>query len=435
MDRRLLAVGLAAGLVAAPAAVLQALCVGRSCERTRAATPEAPFCSLPASLRAGIAAGYRDARSPDLLAVAAQEPGIAGPADVAPGVPWPSTEDGGSRVPLAFGGGAIRGGAGIPAGTRLDAVAPTLAAALDLRRPHPEVRSGEEIPGIASGGARLGLIVAWRGVSSELLERRPGRWPVLRSLLREGAGTLRAEVGSLPLDPPAVLATIGTGGLPRQHGITGALLRNDAGEVVEAWGPGGPVPVIAALGDDLDARSGQAARVGLVGGDRSERGVIGGNWYLRNDRDDIRIDPGSTAAERAAAASRLMGSGYGADGTPDLLAVVLEGGIPAMDRATARLIGAARRASGGAFAVAVTATGRYDRDAVPAEEVLAEAPTPSGGIVAATPGGLFLDPQALNRADVPEDRLAAALEGVRDGGQLLIADAFPGFAVSLARYC
>ena len=34
----------------------------------------------------------------------------------------------------------------------------------------------------------------------------------------------RAETGSVPNDPIAVEATIGTGGLPSQHGITGALI-------------------------------------------------------------------------------------------------------------------------------------------------------------------------------------------------------------------
>ena len=441
MDRRLLAVAMAAGLVAAPAAALQAFCVGRSCARAQRAPASTPFCSLPGPTRDGLAAGYYDGRSPDLFAVTAASPGVTGPRQVAEDVPWPATgSTTAARVPLVFGGGAIRGGAEIPDDTALDAVAPTLAAALGVRRLHPEVRSGTEIPGVASGPrARLGLIVVWRGVSSALLERNPDRWPVLRDLLRDGAGTLRAQVGSLPLDPAAVLTTVGTGGLPRQHGITGAVVRSDSGDILEAWAPGAPPSVIAALGDDMDERSGQAARVGLVGGDRSERGLIGGNWYLSNDRDDVRTTERSTAAERAAATRRLLASGYGVDRTPDLLAVVLDDAVPAMDRATGEIVAAARRGSGGAFAVAVTATGAADRDAVSAEDLLAEVeartPLPTDGVVAMTPGGLFLDPAALAEADLPEDRIAAALEAAADGGRGLIADAFPGFAVSLARYC
>jgi hypothetical protein len=439
-DRRLLGVTFVAVLVAAPAVALQAMCVGRSCQRTRSPAAEAPFCSLPATTRAAVAAGYRDGRSPDLLAVTADEPGVTGPADVAPGVPWPSTAPGAGQVPLVFAGDAVRRGAEVRDGTTLDSVAPTLAAALGLRRPHPEVRSGTEIPGLVSGKrARLGLIVVWRGISSAVLERHPDRWPALRGLLGDGPGTLRSEVGSLPLDPPAVLTTIGTGGLPRQHGITGTLVRDDEGAVVEAWAEGAPFSVIAALGDDLDERSGQAARIGLVGGDPSERGLIGRNWYLRHDRDDVRIEAGSTAAERAAAARRLLASRFGTDRSPDLLAVVLDDTVGAMDRATAELVAAVRAAADGTFVAAVTATGGAGRDGIPAEELITtvrdRTEVPADGIVAATPGGLFLDPEALAEVDVPDDRIAAALEGVTVDGRRPIVDAFPGFAVSLARYC
>jgi hypothetical protein len=47
-------------------------------------------------------------------------------------------------------------------------------------------------------------------------ERRPGSFRTIRS---------------------PVEATIGTGGLPSQHGITGALIRNENGNVVRAFGP------------------------------------------------------------------------------------------------------------------------------------------------------------------------------------------------------
>ena len=66
-----------------------------------------------------------------------------------------------------------------------------------------------------------------------------------------------ATAGSLPLDPTAVETTIGTGGLPSQHGITGTWVRNAQGRLVRAFGPGAPTPVIAALGDDLDQRDGR----------------------------------------------------------------------------------------------------------------------------------------------------------------------------------
>jgi sialate O-acetylesterase len=46
-----------------------------------------------------------------------------------------------------------------------------------------------------------------------------------RPMLDDGAGTLEGETGSLPIDPAATLTTVGTGGLPSQHGITGSFVR------------------------------------------------------------------------------------------------------------------------------------------------------------------------------------------------------------------
>lgn len=437
-DRRLLAIATVAAAVAAPAVVLQVLCVGRSCERTGAVSARVPFCPLPASIRQGLAAGYRDARSPDVLAVTTEGGRIVGP-DAA----WPSvasSEEG--VVPLVFAGDAIRPRATIPSGTTLDAVAPTLSSAIGLRRPHPEVRSGEEIGEAVTAGSRsrLALVVVWRGVAAADLKARPGRWPILRGLLREGTGTLGADVGSLPLDPSAVLTTIGTGGLPRQHGITGRLVRNDAGRVVEAWGRGAPFSVIAALGDDLDERTGQRARIGLVAADPSDRGLVGGNWYLRNDRDDVRILDGATAGQQAAAAHRLLRTGYGQDRIPDLLAVTMEDSLGAMDRALGQVVAAARRAAEGRVTVAVTATGAGPPAGVPVRDVVSEvqdlAGVPPGAIVAATAGGLFLDPTSLAEAEVPEERILSTLRAVPDPDNgRLVADVFSGFAVSLARYC
>ena len=82
--------------------------------------------------------------------------------------------------------------------------------------------------------------------------------------MREGAGTIEAVTGSVPLDPAATLTTIGTGGLPSSHGITGSLVRDDDGTVRRAWSASGAGSVIATFADDLDAASGQRAAVGAV---------------------------------------------------------------------------------------------------------------------------------------------------------------------------
>ena len=432
-----------ATLIAAPAVVLRVLCVGQSCAQPLEVRTAIPFCSLPDDLRRRIGAGYRDGRSPDLLAVTAGT-GVVGGTGTPDGPAWPSVRVPTPRIPIVFSGTGVRPGATIPAGTGLADVSPTVAEIIDLRRPHPDVRSGEAVPGVASGDhPRLVVQVVWKGVGGPDLARRRSGWPVLRGLMRQGAATLRGEPGSAPLDPAALLTTLGTGGLPSEHGITGTMVRNDQGRVVRAWGPGSPFSVIAALGDDLDRRLRQEPRIGLVGTDGSDRGAIGGNWYLQGDRDDVRIGAGG-AAGQAAEAERLLDSGYGADDVPDLLVVVMRGSVRAMDRALGRVVDAARRVSGGSASVVVTSTGNAGAappvgDGATTERLVVRHVERSAGrdvVEAAVVGGLFLDQRVLAEGTVTQDDVLRALRELRTAdGRPVFADTFTGVAVTLARYC
>lgn len=434
--RLLLAVALAA-LVAVPAGVLAGLCIGNSCRRTGPADGPVPFCSLPPELRTSVANGFRDARSPHVLAVTGATP-LESPVA---GGSWPSIgEVRPPRVPLVFAGTAVSGDALVPDGTRLDAVAPTLAEMIGLRRPHPGVRSGEAIPGLASGEKpRLVVLVTWKGVTRRELERRPQLHPVLRGLMEDGAATISAGPGSLPADSAAILSTIGTGALPRDHGITGTIVRNDQGEVIEPWTEGAPFSVVAALGDDLDELTDQVARVGLIGTDVSDLGLIGGNWYIEHDRDDLIIEPDPDV--QAGTADELLVSGYGEDLITDLLGVVMDGPIPKMDEALGSILLAAKDVSGGSFVLAVTSTGSGGSDA-PEAFSLADLETEvqltlgADVIEAVTPGGFFLDQEEMTRTGLSDDRVVAALRQVKTAdGQPLFADVFPAIAVTFARYC
>ncbi len=112
--------------------------------------------------------------------------------------------------------------------------------------------------------------------------------------------------GSLPEEPAATLTTIGTGGLPSQHGITGNLIRDKRGAPVPAWSADAPTSVIATLADDWDHATGQAAKIGLIAPDQTDQGLVGGTWYLSHDRDDLvfgRPDP--VDGRRAVARRRL----------------------------------------------------------------------------------------------------------------------------------
>jgi hypothetical protein len=437
-DRRAVVLALVALAVAAPAAALRLLCVGRACPEPAAAIAPVPFCSLPSETRELLAAGFRDGRGPHVMAVTGSIPVVGGDGPGLPPVAWPEAEsDDAGVVPLVFAGAGVAPRADVPDGTRLDAVAPTVAELIGLDRPHPGVRSGEPIPDVGAGPPpRLVVLVVWKGVGTRDLEARPDDWPNLRRLLRDGAGTRSAEVGSRPLDPAAVEATIGTGGLPSDHGITGALVRNDRGKVVTAWGPGTPFSVIAALGDDLDELNNQAPRIGLIGTEVWDRGLIGGTWYLETDRDDVVVE--RRPSRQVEAAVDLVSAGYGTDEVPDLLAVAMEGPVARLDEALGELARLARLARGGRAAVVVTATGSAGAaGSIDADQALAGLRADLGPVIeAAAVGGVFLDTEVMAETGLTGDRVVRAarrLAGPRGGS--LLDDVFPQIAVTFDRYC
>lgn len=434
-------------VVGAPALGLRLLCVGHSCDEAVSATATIPFCSLPAQLRQLIANGFREGRSPDVLAVPSTP--VAGGTyfDKKPKTEWPSLDAiGSTRVPIAFrspgfGTRIVSDDTGkVPAGTGLDDIAPTITELVGLERPHPEVRSGRAIPGVAAGGGdiRLVLQIVWKGVGSADLERDTDAWPTARSLI-DGFGTMDGRTGSLPTDPAAVLTTIGTGGTPAQHGITGSILRGDAGQLREAWSDKAPVSVIAGLGDDLDELTGQEARIGMLADQPTDRGLIGKDWYVEGDADDFVV---TRLAHVAEAVQRLIKDGYGDDETPDLLAIALEGPLAQMDDATHAMIELAIDAVGDdALAVAFSTTGSSaGKAALPAAVVVRQverAVTPTREVVSASiPGGLYLDQDVIVEETLSDDDILGALKGLADDrGRRVFEDVFPAIAVSFGRYC
>jgi hypothetical protein len=438
--RRLLVLVLVLVAVGVPAGVLQAACVGRSCDGNEPSDREVPFCPLPQALKEQIVNGYREGRSPDLLGVADVTPvftDVEGLRTSWPGIGSSAT----IGAPFVFfGAGVSKDASEIPIGVTLDRVAPTVSEILGFDRPFPEVRSGTPIEGVAGGGdpPRLVVLIAWKGVGSAELESRPNEWPFMSSLFAHGAGSIAARTGSLPLDPAATLTTIGTGGLPSQHGITGSFVRNDEGEVVPAFGPGVAFQVIATLADDLEDANPDTL-VGLVATDARDRGIVGGGWYLGQDPVDVVI--GDSAAAPLAVDVHLA-TGYGADDVPDVLGVVLEGGIRSMDARTRRIVTAAQRATEGSALVVVAGTGSRARGRLaepdtPIVEAVEEAvPGDAEAVAAVVPGGLFMEQDALRQARVTGQVTVEAMRSAGSStGETMLADAFQGFAVSFARYC
>ena len=439
-DRRMLGLLVFLAVIGLPAFALRVMCVGHSCDEPAEATASVPFCSLPGTLRSAVEAGFREGRSPDVLAVTTRDASVGGGDafgrnDPQPG--WPTTGPIDRTVPLAIGGAGLSEGT-IPKGTGLDDIAPTIAALMGIERPHPEVRSGRAVAAVdATTAAPLVVTIVWKGVGSAELAEEPGAWPYLASVMDATVSTMSAEVPSLPLDPAATLTTIGTGGLPSQHGITGTLVRNDDGRVVEAWGPDAPVSVIAALGDDLDDLTDQRARIGLVAADPADRGLVGEAWYVASDRDDVATTPSPDAAR---AVATLLADGYGADDVPDLLAVTLDGSPREMDRATERIL-TTLGAEAPRAAYVVTATGSPVtfadlRGREVGDQVDSILSLRRSVVEAAAPGGLYLDQKVVARRELTEDEILGALGRVTDTASIEVFDqVFPAIAVSFGRYC
>jgi hypothetical protein len=441
--RRLLVLLAVLAAIGLPAGALQALCVGRSCDAGTNETPRVPFCPLDPKLRQLIANGYREGRSADVLGVAGDVPIFTelGGAKIA----WPSA-NADPRVPVVFWGSGVASGA-MPRNVGLDRIAPTVSEILAFDRPFPDVRSGEPIDGVAArtgSRPRLVLLIAWASTGTAGLEDDPNAWPYLRSLMDDGVGTLDATTGSLPLDPAATLTTIGTGGLPSQHGITGSFVRNDvtgshAGEVHEAFADGAPVHVIATLADDLEEHADPRTLVGLVAADERDRGLVGGGWYPGQDPVDVVF--GDTAAAPLAVDVDLE-SGYGADAVSDLIGVVLHGGIHRLDRLTGEIVRSAERATNRSVLVVVAGTGTSERhrlampDTTLLDGVEDAVPGTRRVVEATVAGGVYLEQAVLTETAVTGRAAAdAMLDVTGSNGETMMVDAFQGFAVSFSRYC
>ncbi len=425
-----------------PAVVAYGGCSGATCDSGPPTHSSVPFCSLPSEVRTRIAAGYQDGRSPDLLAVSAGTP-IVGSTTDRPGdltVPWLSVDGpAAARVPLVFAGPGIRPAA-LPSETGLDGVEPTLDRLAGITPPS-RLRTGKDLVAVQRSGAppRLVVLVAWEGVGSADLAG--AATPELHSLLRTGAGTLDADTGSLPVDPAAVLATMGTGSLPSQHGITGTWLRSPyGGSLVHAGGTAGPPAELPTFAQELIHVTKGSSRVALVEPAVSDQGLVGTEYFVSDHRKPV-VDVVAPARE-VAASRKLLHDGLGSHGTTDVLGVVLRGTVPTLDRETRQVLANAAAAEGSGWLAVVAGTGSTTTapagsmaGADAASALTQRLPAAAGVIKAVVPGGIYLA-QATAHATVSGRDIVKALLAMRapTGGRLM-RDSFDSFAVSLGKYC
>lgn len=442
-QNRITIFAIVAMLAALPAVALHVLCLGRSCDSAAGSANRTPFCSLPSDVRSAIANGFYERRSGDIIAVS-DEPVTGTPATDGTVPLWPSVSTAPPRAGVVLSGQGVEEGISLPA-MGLDDIASTVAALIDLDRPHPEVRSGHELEGIASApteAPRLVLEVVWKGVSAQDLEEGLEDLPNVAALVDGGASTFTATVDSLPHDAAALITTIATGGVPRQHGITGSLLRNDAGRLVTAWGEGSPVNVIATLGDHLDELTQNRAVIGGVGTEPFDRGLVGGRWYPGGDHDPFSVlAPDAAPRDQASAAVDLLREQpFGRDQTVDLFGFVQEGPIDELDDELGRVIAQADSRSDGSLLVALTAMGPPSGpdDGLPATRVIRRLERSIQGpdlVEAVGLGDFYLDQEVLARRNLSDDVVLRSLFEFEHQGRDVFADVFPAIAITFGRYC
>jgi predicted AlkP superfamily pyrophosphatase or phosphodiesterase len=192
--------------------------------------------------------------------------------------PWPYLQD----VPLVFyGPGVIDEGVQVDRPVDLADVAPTTAALLkgslgaDGTALKEVVTVDQEL--VTRPNLRLILTIVWDGGGWNTLRQWPDDWPNLKALMEGGVSYTAAKAGSSPSVTPAVHTTIGTGFYPATHGVTGVPVRNDQGEVVDAFldGRSSRFMQVLALAERWDVQNDNEALVGMVGYEPWHLGMIG----------------------------------------------------------------------------------------------------------------------------------------------------------------
>lgn len=204
--------------------------------------------------------------------------------------PWPYLQ----RVPLVFyGPGVVQSSGDVERPVTAADIAPTL---MTLMRGFYR-SEGESLDEVASISGKLLkrpppkliVTVVWDGGGWNTLEQWPDDWPNLRSLMEDGVSYTNATVGSNPSVTPAVHTTFGTGYFPSTHGITGVPMRDETGEVVDAFlnGESSHFIQIPTLAERWDEQNGNKALVGMVGYEPWHLGMIGkGAEKSSGDKDD-----------------------------------------------------------------------------------------------------------------------------------------------------
>ena len=188
--------------------------------------------------------------------------------------PWPYLQD----VPIVFyGPGIIPSYAGVNEPATTADIAPTIAALSKARFPAPDGNVLKEATSLPSTPRpRLILTIVLDGGGWNTLDLYEGDWPNLARLMAGGV-SYRATVGSSPSVTPAVHSTLGTGAYPWLAGVTGVPVRDEEGEVVDAFldGESSRFLQLPTFAESWDEASSNRALVGMLGYEPWHLGMIG----------------------------------------------------------------------------------------------------------------------------------------------------------------
>jgi hypothetical protein len=237
-------------------------------------------CSLPHEWLLRTWRGNRDDRSAEIQ-ILPIEPNFVGSGLPHVG-PWDYAQD----IPMFWYGPEHIAPAGVVnRPVTLAGIAPTQAELLGfpfLTRdgtPMREAVAGNTKP------PRLIVTLVWDAAGRNVLDRWPGDWPYLASLIEEGAWYERATVGTSPTSTAQTHATIGTGTFPDDHGIVAHRMR--IGEDLSTpWAKGPAFLVDPTLADLYDRANGNEPVVGELGTVSIHLGMLGhGSMWGGGDQD------------------------------------------------------------------------------------------------------------------------------------------------------
>ncbi|HYN35477.1 MAG TPA: alkaline phosphatase family protein [Actinomycetota bacterium] len=198
------------------------------------------------------------------------------------------------QVPLVFyAPGLIDAGLEVDREVTLADVAPTYAALVRGSFDSDGQRLTEvaDISGddLTRKAPKLIVTVVWDGGGWNTLEQWPGAWPNLKQLIAEGTSYTNATVGSSPSVTPSVHTTLGTGVFPATHGISGIPIKDENGEVQDAFlkGESGRFLQSITFAERWDELNENKAKVAMVGYEPWHLGMIGvGAERESGDKDD-----------------------------------------------------------------------------------------------------------------------------------------------------